>query len=369
MSAVKIVDVGAFTSSPGLSIDDLKRETTICDILKHEHIVELKEVYSSTGYLYMVFEYMSGADICFEIVKRASEGYVYSEAVVSHYIKQIFEAIRYCHLNDIIHRDLTPMCVLLQNKEIKAPVKIGRFGLAIKCSDGQSVAAGEVTTPHFMAPEMSRGEPYGKPVDLWSCGVILHLLLSGTLPFVGSGSKLTKSVQRGHVPMTSSAWSIVSDSAKNLVKRMLTLNPQERITITETLSHPWILDRKRVCMNTHLPTTIENMKKFNSRRRLRSAVVDAFSNKLHYYNYPMTNQMDLFNQVDSVGAIGQVLDSLDEIDLFRQEDPKELQDVLDDSNLHKWLDIYDNISSLGLANKSISDPGTGLSIKSQTKIP
>ena len=71
---MKIVDVGAFTSSPGLSIDDLKRETTICDILKHEHIVELKEVYSSTGYLYMVFEYMSGADICFEIVKRASEG-------------------------------------------------------------------------------------------------------------------------------------------------------------------------------------------------------------------------------------------------------------------------------------------------------
>ena len=81
--------------------------------------VELKEVYSSTGYLYMVFEYMSGADICFEIVKRASEGYVYSEAVVSHYVKQIFEAIRYCHLNDIVHRDLTPMCVLLQNKEIK----------------------------------------------------------------------------------------------------------------------------------------------------------------------------------------------------------------------------------------------------------
>ena len=78
LSAVKIVDVGAFTASPGLSIDDLKRETTICDILKHEHIVELKEVYSSTGYLYMVFEYMSGADICFEIVKRASEGNLFN---------------------------------------------------------------------------------------------------------------------------------------------------------------------------------------------------------------------------------------------------------------------------------------------------
>jgi calcium/calmodulin-dependent serine protein kinase len=102
--AVKIVDVEAFTSSPGLSIDDLKRETTICDMLKHEHIVELKEVYSSTGFLYMVFEYMSGADICFEIIKRAADGYVFSEAVVSHYMCQILQAVRYCHNNDVIHR-------------------------------------------------------------------------------------------------------------------------------------------------------------------------------------------------------------------------------------------------------------------------
>ena len=96
--------------------------------------------------------------------------------------------------------------------------------------------AGAVTTAHFMAPEMVRDEPYGKPIDLWSCGVILHLLLSGTLPFVGSGSKLTKSIQRAHVPMSSSAWKLVSDSAKNLVKRMLTPAAQERITITEALS-------------------------------------------------------------------------------------------------------------------------------------
>ena len=196
-----------------------------------------------------------------KVIIKSVLGYVYSEAVVSHYIKQIFEAIRYCHLNDIIHRDLTPMCVLLQNKEIKAPVKLGRFGLAIKCTDGQTIQAGAVTTAHFMAPEMVRDEPYGKPIDIWSCGVILHLLLSGTLPFVGSGSKLTKSIQRGHLPMSSTAWSLVSDSAKNLVKRMLTPSAQERITITEALSHPWILDRKRVCMNTHLPQTIDNMKK------------------------------------------------------------------------------------------------------------
>ena len=95
--AVKIVDVAKFTSSPGLSLDDLKREATICHMLKHPHIVELLETYSSEGMLYMVFEFMSGADLCFEIVKRATAGFVYSEAVSSHYLRQILQVRRPYH--------------------------------------------------------------------------------------------------------------------------------------------------------------------------------------------------------------------------------------------------------------------------------
>ena len=89
--AVKIVDLERFAESPGLSLDDLKREASICHMLKHPHVVELLETYSSEGMLYMVFEYMDGADLCFEIVKRASAGYVYSEAVASFYMKQVSE--------------------------------------------------------------------------------------------------------------------------------------------------------------------------------------------------------------------------------------------------------------------------------------
>uniref|UniRef100_A0A3P8UDU6 Protein kinase domain-containing protein n=1 Tax=Cynoglossus semilaevis TaxID=244447 RepID=A0A3P8UDU6_CYNSE len=75
-------------------------------MLKHPHIVELLETYSSDGMLYMVFEFMDGADLCFEIVKRADAGFVYSEAVASHYMRQILEALRYCHDNNVIHRDV-----------------------------------------------------------------------------------------------------------------------------------------------------------------------------------------------------------------------------------------------------------------------
>ncbi|CAH2085337.1 unnamed protein product [Euphydryas editha] len=128
--AVKIVDVARFTASPGLSTADLKREATICHMLKHPHIVELLETYSSEGMLYMVFEYMDGSDLCFEVVRRATAGFVYSEAVACHYMRQILEALRYCHENDIVHRDVRPHCVLLAGRDNCAPVKLGGFGVA-----------------------------------------------------------------------------------------------------------------------------------------------------------------------------------------------------------------------------------------------
>lgn len=130
--AVKIVDIEKFISSPGLTVDDLKREASICYKLKHPHIVELFETYLSDGFLNMVFEYMDGSDLCFEIEKRAHAGFIYSESVASHYMRQILEAVRYCHDQNIIHRDLKPHCILLSSKENSAPIKVGGFGIAIE---------------------------------------------------------------------------------------------------------------------------------------------------------------------------------------------------------------------------------------------
>ncbi len=96
-------------------------------------------------------------DICYEIVSRVSAGFAYSEAVASHYMKQILEALRYCHENDIIHRDIKPHCVLLATKENSAPVKLGGFGLAIQLSPEpakQRIKTGRVGTPCFMSPEV-----------------------------------------------------------------------------------------------------------------------------------------------------------------------------------------------------------------------
>ncbi|XP_061917672.1 peripheral plasma membrane protein CASK isoform X12 [Entelurus aequoreus] len=348
--AVKIVDVAQFTSSPGLSTEDLKREASICHMLKHPHIVELLETYSSDGMLYMVFEFMDGADLCFEIVKRADAGFVYSEAVASHYMRQILEALRYCHDNNVIHRDVKPHCVLLASKENSAPVKLGGFGVAIQLGESGLVAGGRVGTPHFMAPEVVKREPYGKPVDVWGCGVILFILLSGCLPFYGTKERLFEAICKGKYKMNPRQWGQISESAKDLVRRMLMLDPAERITVYEALNHPWLKERDRYAYKIHLPETVEQLRKFNARRKLKGAVLAAVSSHKFnsYYGDPPEELHDFSDDPTSSGAVSQVLDSLEEIHALTDCSEKDLDflhSVFQDQHLHTLLDLYDKINT------------------------
>ncbi|XP_077469451.1 peripheral plasma membrane protein CASK-like isoform X10 [Stigmatopora argus] len=355
--AVKIVDVASFTSSPGLSTEDLKREASICHMLKHAHIVELLETYSSDGMLYMVFEFMDGADLCFEIVKRADAGFVYSEAVASHYMRQILEALRYCHDNNVIHRDVKPHCVLLASKENSAPVKLGGFGVAIQLGESGLVAGGRVGTPHFMAPEVVKREPYGKPVDVWGCGVILFILLSGCLPFYGTKDRLFEAIIKGKYKMNPRQWAHISESAKDLVRRMLMLDPAERITVYEALNHPWLKERDRYAYKIHLPETVEQLRKFNARRKLKGAVLAAVSSHKFnsYYGDPPEELHDFSDDPTSsgllaaeTGAVSQVLDSLEEIHALTdcsEKDVDFLHSVFQDQHLHTLLDLYDKINT------------------------
>ncbi|XP_018914477.1 peripheral plasma membrane protein CASK isoform X4 [Bemisia tabaci] len=378
--AVKIVDVAKFTSSPGLSTLDLKREATICHMLKHPHIVELLETYSSEGMLYMVFEYMDGSDICFEIVRRAMAGFVYSEAVASHYMRQILDALRYCHENDIIHRDMKPHCVLLASKANSAPVKLGGFGVAVQLQQGQlmngdsytarsrqnlsptgrlylkSNDEGAIGTPHFMAPEVAERREYGKPVDIWSAGVLLHILLSGTLPFLGSRHRLQHTILKGKINFDSPQWQFVSEPAKDLIRKMLTLDPNTRPTIQDVLSHRWLRDRDKVVSKDHLIKTVDELQKYNMRRRLKGAVMAAVSSsKWASFQMDVNCETDLFSDFgeDEVtsSAVNMILDSLDDIHCLQEfgtvyADHKDLvNSLLEDEQLHQLLDLYDRIAS------------------------
>jgi calcium/calmodulin-dependent serine protein kinase len=370
--AVKIVNIERFITSPGLSIEDLKREASICCKLKHPHIVELFETYLSNGFLNMVFEYMDGADLCFEIEKRATAGFVYSEAVASHYMRQILEAIRYCHQNNIIHRDIKPHCILLSSKENSSPVKLGGFGISIELppkkigdnnesdNDDSLITSGRIGTPSYMSPEIIQRLPYSKPTDMWSCGVVLFVLLSGSLPFIGNNKRLFDMITRGLYIMKSKQWDILSDSAKDLVRKMLVINPTNRITAEEALNHPWIKERDKYAPKRHLSETVDEMKKFNGRRRLKSLILAAISSD--QWQRPIVNDDDeeveeegdegeeetritmkcyLEEQASTVG-VTTILNTLEDIQYLTDltTNPCNLsEEILEDKTLHVLLEV------------------------------
>ncbi|XP_017847028.1 peripheral plasma membrane protein CASK isoform X7 [Drosophila busckii] len=353
--AAKIVDVAKFTASPGLSTADLKREATICHMLKHPHIVELLETYSSEGMLYMVFEFMEGSDLCFEVVRRAVAGFVYSEAVACHYMRQILEALRYCHENDILHRDVRPACALLATVDNSAPVKLGGFGSAIQLQAGRETLEthGRVGCPHYMAPEVVTRRLYGKACDIWGAGVMLHVLLSGRLPFLGSGVRLQQSIARGRLSFEAPEWKSISANAKDLVMKMLAANPHHRLSILEVLEHPWIRDRDKL-QRTHLADTVEELKRYNARRKLKGAVqaIAGGTNMEPLYasdaDMPIAGAPDEWDDEEAgIEAVQRILDCLDDIYSLQDAhvDEDVLRDMLRDVRLQQFLQLFDRISS------------------------
>ncbi|XP_034727400.1 calcium/calmodulin-dependent protein kinase (CaM kinase) II beta 1 isoform X46 [Etheostoma cragini] len=248
----------------------LEREARICRLLKHHNIVRLHDSISEEGFHYLLFDLVTGGELFEDIVARE----YYSEADASHCIHQILDSVHHIHQHDIVHRDLKPENLLLASKCKNAAVKLADFGLAIEVQGDQQAWFGFAGTPGYLSPEVLRKEAYGKPVDIWACGVILYILLVGYPPFWDEDQhKLYQQIKAGAYDFPSPEWDTVTPEAKNLINQMLTINPAKRITAQEALKHPWVCQRSTVASMMHRQETVECLKKFNARRKLKGAIL------------------------------------------------------------------------------------------------
>ncbi|XP_036000081.1 calcium/calmodulin-dependent protein kinase type II subunit beta isoform X49 [Fundulus heteroclitus] len=248
----------------------LEREARICRLLKHPNIVRLHDSISEEGFHYLLFDLVTGGELFEDIVARE----YYSEADASQCIHQILESVHHIHQHDIVHRDLKPENLLLASKCKNAAVKLADFGLAIEVQGDQQAWFGFAGTPGYLSPEVLRKEAYGKPVDIWACGVILYILLVGYPPFWDEDQhKLYQQIKAGAYDFPSPEWDTVTPEAKNLINQMLTINPAKRITAQEALKHPWVCQRSTVASMMHRQETVECLKKFNARRKLKGAIL------------------------------------------------------------------------------------------------
>ncbi|KAI9469923.1 MAG: kinase-like domain-containing protein [Benjaminiella poitrasii] len=240
----------------------------IADILKkvhHEHIVSMHDIFESNDAVYIITDLCTGGELFQRIVERGT----YTEVMAADLVRQMLEGLAYLHSLDIVHRDMKPENLLFKTSAENSELLITDFGLSKLLKNNNEVLTTACGTPGYVAPEVLLGTGHGKPVDLWSVGVIMYTLLSGYTPFYGEDqNELFDSIMKGEYDFEEEYWGNISDEAKNLINKLLTFDPKKRITAEDALKDVWITSEADNGINL-----APNVRKgFNSRRTLRSIV-------------------------------------------------------------------------------------------------
>jgi calcium/calmodulin-dependent protein kinase I len=226
---------------------DIFKEIDIIMSLRHDNIIYMKEYFEESGRVYVIMEYLAGGELL-EALLRKDKGEDgnephYSEQDARVIFKQLIEAVKYMHDKQIVHRDLKLENMLLKKPNDIRTIKIADFGLAKKY--GHAALSTICGTPQYVAPEVIKGGntpyTYGKECDLWSCGVILFILLGGYPPFYDeSEPRLFRKIREGIPDMNDPVWDEVSKEAKDLIMKLLDVDPPSRLTVEGVLEHPWM---------------------------------------------------------------------------------------------------------------------------------
>ncbi|KAF5802870.1 putative protein kinase CAMK-CAMKL-CHK1 family [Helianthus annuus] len=211
-------------------VDQIKREISIMKIVRHPNIVRLHEVLSSQTKIYIILEFVTGGELFDRIVHKTK----LSENEARGYFQQLIDAVAHCHSKGVYHRDLKPENLLLDSRE---RLKVSDFGLSALPQEGVDLLHTTCGTPNYIAPEVLRKRGYdGAAADIWSCGVILYVLLTGYLPFEESDlPTLYRKVSAAEFSYP--FW--FPSGAKSLLDKILDPNPETRIKIDGITEHPW----------------------------------------------------------------------------------------------------------------------------------
>lgn len=216
----------------------IMREVKIMMKIAHENIVNTYDIFDSMRNLHLVIEYMQGGEL-FDII--ADQGHL-SEKVASQIIREIIKGVDYLHEVGVVHCDIKPENILCKSKQWPLQVKLCDFGLAnFYDKYNNSTMTAMIGTPGYVAPEVIQRKPYGPPVDMWACGVVLYVMLSGRMPFYGKDDiQCLRMTATGEYSFPDREWQNVSDDAKSLVRALLQIRPELRLTAKAALQHKWL---------------------------------------------------------------------------------------------------------------------------------
>lgn len=265
--AIKIIDTRHMHKEDKLKIF---QEIKILSKLDHPNIIKIYEYFNSSRNIFIVTELLSGG----ELFDRIIEQQMLSEVDAAKTLKEVLSAIQYCHEKKIVHRDLKPENILVEGDTIK----IIDFGTSRKFENNKMMSNSH-GTPYYIAPEVLLNR-YNEKCDIWSCGVILYILLCGLPPFNGrSDTEIMDNVKMAQFTF-GKKFDHVSKLAKDLITQMLNVDFEKRPSAKECLSHEWFFTSIKDTPKEISKGIIENLKTFNYKSKLQEAIYKFFVNQI-----------------------------------------------------------------------------------------
>jgi len=272
--------------------EKVQREINILHLCTHPHIIRLYEVIDTPTDIFLVNEYVSGGELFDHIVSKGR----LSADEARNFFHQIISGVEYSHFQKIVHRDLKPENLLL---DANHNIKIADFGLSNLMRDGDFLRT-SCGSPNYAAPEVISGHLYAGPeVDVWSCGVILYALLCGSLPFDDESiPNLFKKIKSGMYALPTH----LSQLAKNLIPRMLEVDPMKRITIPEIRLHPWFQHKLPPYLR-HPPELIEKQERIVDQEVIDEVMKLPFHKAYGGNNFANNSPMNGISQYPPAGIV------------------------------------------------------------------
>jgi len=284
--AIKIVTKAKLSKEDEIALRD---EIDVLKDMEHKHIIRLYDVFEEPQHYFMVTEKMMGGELFDRIVQKS----YYNEKEARDTCRIVFSAIHYCHKKNVAHRDLKPENLLLTSENDDSDIKIADFGFAKRVTQPKSLTT-QCGTPGYVAAEILEGKPYDTQADMWSIGVIVYILLGGYPPFIESNQRtLFRKIRKGQYEFHEEYWGQVSEDAKDLIRNLLTVDPDERFDSSRALANKWIGADAATLASLDLGTNLAQFKKFNAKRKFKAAVSTVMAaNKLNSLGIDFRKNLD-----------------------------------------------------------------------------